>query len=50
MKKAFLLLVILLLFGCTNQKTLEKQYYKYVNDVNQCDYFIDEEYPFDINI
>ena len=50
MKKVFLLLIILLLVGCTNQKSLEKQYYKYINDVNECEYFEDTKYPFDINI
>lgn len=50
MKKAFLLLMILFLVGCTNQKSLEKQYYKYINDVNECEYFEDTKYPFDINI
>ncbi len=50
MKKAFLILIIFLITGCTNQKALEKQYYKYINDVNECDYFANESYPFDINI
>ena len=50
MKKIFLLLIIFLITGCTNQKALEKQYYKYINDVNECDYFANESYPFDINI
>ncbi len=48
MKKLFLILIILLLVGCSNQK--ENLYYQYVEDVNKCVYFINEEYPFNIDI
>jgi len=51
MKKALIILfTVLLICGCSKQKELEERYYDYVKETNECVYFNDQEYPFDIDI